>query len=339
MKFASTAVLAASVASAQGAQWAATSVGKYTSLMGVAATSATQAFCSVMDNAVGTGVLVTNDAGASSDFYGPAGAMNMAIAVSGDGNTVAMVGIGGIFLGAPESADMTKVTGIRTITQSVEAIGQSGFAATGQFTVGKTNYNGVAITLDGTTWTESDINVDYNLYPARYGAFPSSDTWFVSAGTWPMSSQTAVIGGATQLTARLTVDASIKGGEISYVQQKSPKSLRGQVSSSADPTGYTGAIAKTTDGGKTWSTVYETDQLYFNQIHCASENACVAVGENDSSAFAVATQDGGASWNTVFTGPAGLSLAAARMITETEYWIGGGPRSCWRNPRIWLPHH
>jgi photosystem II stability/assembly factor-like uncharacterized protein len=52
---------------------------------------------------------------------------------------------------------------------------------------------------------------------------------------------------------------------------------------SSQPTGWFGAVTKTTDGGATWTKVFstnlETDYLYFNGISCSSESHCVVVAE------------------------------------------------------------
>ena len=304
-----------------GQQWETGTLNKYTTLLGVYARTNTEVHCSVMDNAVGTGVLVSKDYASTGSFYGPAGAMNMDIAVSGDDSTVCMVGFGGIFVGPPSSAELKKVDNIRLISQSVEPIGQAGFGVAGQFAVGRTDTNGVSVTLDGTTWTQSDIGTDSVLYPARYGSFPSESTWFVSAGTWPMD---ASAGLGRRLTARISVPEENQPMLYKYQSKNLRDNLRSFKKASADPTGYTGAIAKTTDGGKTWSSVFTTDQFYFNQINCHCEKHCIAVGENDDTGYAVYTEDGGATWSTVFTGPPGLSLVATRMISGKEAWISGG---------------
>jgi hypothetical protein len=322
MRFAIFITLLAFLKVALGQQWETSTLNKYTSLLGVYARTSSEIHCSIMDNAVGNGVLVSNDYATTGSFYGPVGGMNMGIAVSGDDSTVCMVGVGGIFMGPPSSADLSKVANIRLISQSVEPIGQTGFGVTGQFAVGRTDTNGVSVTSDGTTWTQSDIGTDSALYPARYGSFPSENTWFVSAGTWPMD---ASAGLGRRITARVAVNDEQK--QLSY--NYTPKNLRDNLRSNkkvktSDPTGYTGAVAKTTDGGKTWSTVFTTDQFYFNQINCHCEKHCIAVGENDDTAFAVYTEDGGATWSTVFTGPPGLSLVATRMLSGKEAWISGG---------------
>lgn len=99
-----------------------------------------------------------------------------------------------------------------------------------------------------------------------------------------------------------------------------------------DASGWWGAIHKTTDGGATWSTVFESDPsdtYYFNSISCSSESHCVAVAEGadyvtDCKAFV--TFDGGATWtdNLVGVVPAdSVSLMGSAWSSETEGWLAG----------------
>lgn len=175
------------------------------------------------------------------------------------------------------------------------------------------------VSPDGSTWALHDIGLDSTLYPARYAALPSESTWYVSAGTWPLDSVTAE---ASTLQKRLTSKVAIHNdGKRQTAAFKEPirKNLR-----SGDSTGYSGAIARTTDGGKTWTQVFDSKgSFYLNGISCADETHCVAVGENDDAAFILTTSDG-ANWSQVFTSPAGISLIAAKAISNTEFWVSGG---------------
>jgi len=88
--------------------------------------------------------------------------------------------------------------------------------------------------------------------------------------------------------------------------------------------GYSGAIAKTTDGGKTWNAVYVTHDFYFNQIDCISVNNCMAVGEGNGNSYVLSTTDGCRKWNTVHTASDGSTLMGCNMLSETEAWVSGG---------------
>jgi hypothetical protein len=316
--------------------WQQGSLNKYTTLVGVHAANANEAYGAVMDNSVGYGVVHTTDYATTGTFYGPAGAMNMDVAYTADGSTGALVGFGGIFIGPASSASFTKVAGIHGITQNVEAFGASGFGVTGQFSFGINDaVNGVCVSFDaGKTWTHADIRVDASHYGARYGAFPSESTWFVSSGMWPSDESRAApsLRDPTRLSKYISAVPASKSASASFATDRlalkgTKPTLRGQRSGDDNTTGWYGGISRTTDGGKTWTQVFTTDLFYFNQIHCADVNTCMAVGENDDGAFAVSTTDGGATWNQVLTAASGTSLVAVRMISATEAWVSGGAQS------------
>lgn len=303
--------------------WQTGGVAKYTTMVGVSAVSASEAYGAVMDNTVGFGVVRTTDYAATGTFYGPAGGFNMDIAYSADGSLGAIAGMGGVFLGVPASADFTKVAGIHGMSQNVETWGQKSFGATGQFSFSAHDaVNGVVVTLDGgQTWSHSDIGVDASHYYARYGAFPSDTTWFVTSGMWP----------SDEVNARSRRDHSRLSAYLTFTSNHTlvatpnvrVQKSRGKLGDD-NTTGWYGGISRTTDGGKTWTQVFNTDLFYFNQIHCSDVNTCLAVGENDDGAFVVSSKDGGNTWATVLTAPAGVSLAAVRMLSATEAWVSGG---------------
>jgi hypothetical protein len=56
---------------------------------------------------------------------------------------------------------------------------------------------------------------------------------------------------------------------------------------------FAGAIFKTSDGGKTFTTLFHNEgEYYFNGIHCASETHCLAVAEGDTGTHIFVTHDG-----------------------------------------------
>lgn len=276
--------------------------------------SGDEVVAAAMDNSLGFGYMYSNDAANSATFVENIGLMNMGTAISDD--LTAISGIGGIFVGKTGSTEFTKAADIHVISQDIEAISGGGFAAVGQFSKGFTGgVNGLAVSFDYVNWELIDTGLEDGSESARYGAFPSKITWYVTGGAWP-ASESLSDSRVKKVTQKITVDLNKE--QVYY--KSTAKNLRENVSE----TGYTGAIAKTTDGGKTWSKVYTTNDFYFNQISCASENVCVGVGENGSEAYAVLTKDGGATWETAFTVGNAMSLVGAHMISEDEAWISGG---------------
>ena len=297
---------------AAGNVWQESSLGHYTNLMGVYASKPNEAHYSLVDQRAGSGVFVTQDYAVTGELFGPAGAMNMDIALSSDQKIACLVGLGGVFMGAPYNGNFTKVENVRVVTQSVESFSSQSFGITGTFSLpDRTNVNGVMISTDnGVTWSTYDVGAyDPYVLAARYGAFPSESTWYVATGSWLYASDAY----GKQLTSR-TVQ---RNGKFEFV---TPQPML----TDSNTTGYNGGIFKTTDTGKSFELVYRTTQMYFNQIHCADTDHCMGVGENDNAAFVMSTKDGGVSWDTVYTGPTYMSLAAVRMLSVDEIWVGGG---------------
>jgi len=93
---------------------------------------------------------------------------------------------------------------------------------------------------------------------------------------------------------------------------------------------YTGAIIKTIDGGANWTLQFQdSGRFYFNGIHCATEDKCVAVAEGHNcanpGAYIYVTEDGGKVWSLQHSDQgASHTLMGARMVSETEVFVVGG---------------
>lgn len=116
-------------------QWTAGSLAKVTSLCGVYAPNGNEVYGAILDNALGQGVIYSDDYAVTGQFYGPAGAMNMDVALTKDGSAVGLAGLGGIFIGAPKTTNYKKVDGIHTISQNIEPYSTQGFAAAGELSI------------------------------------------------------------------------------------------------------------------------------------------------------------------------------------------------------------
>lgn len=118
---------------------------------------------------------------------------------------------------------------------------------------------GVLSSVDsGATWT---LSATTPLPYARYGAFPSDNIWYVSGGTWGADPQAQRTEGSFPLSSRFQI---VNGTIVEMPLRPHPKRTNADT-----PTGWFGYIAKTTDGGKSWSQVFSSDfnndYYYFNE--------------------------------------------------------------------------
>jgi hypothetical protein len=96
--------------------------------------------------------------------------------------------------------------------------------------------NGVGITHDGgKTFNVQAIDVLFTA--ARYGVYPTADTWYISAGTWPESND----------------DYSSTGLRRFELQKENghfPSHFDLEISNDTTPNGYAAELARSTDGGQ-----------------------------------------------------------------------------------------
>jgi hypothetical protein len=254
------------------------------------------------------------------------GGINMDVEVSADGSTVCVVGPSGIFYGPATNAfTPSQVSGSWStmVSQEVRKFGQSGFAVIGRFDNPQTelSVNGVAVATSASgQWDLFDIGLKASDgYYARYGSFPSSTTWYVTSGNWPFSTDSKLTNSiVNRVSSRISIYYNV-GDNTPQVTFISARNLLGT---------YPGAISKTTDGGATWTKVYDSNgKFHLNEIDCFDVNNCFATGEDAKSAVILKTSNGGTSWSKVMslTGP--RSLHSVRMISATEVWVGGGEPS------------
>lgn len=264
----------ASLSVALGATWTASDI-KVTTLTGVSAISPTEVFGAMADNTLGPGLMHSTDSLKTSEYIGPAGGMNMDVAFTPNGKAGAIATVSGILL-TKDGKTFEKVPDLLGVSQNVEAFGSSSLGATGSFVLKSTKKqaNGVAVSTDaGASWNVHDIGLN-SSYIARYGAFPTDDTWYVSSGSWPASTEQVALG-SHKLSARVHLKpfgaADFKSTKTNAVS------------------GYPGAISKSTDAGATWTQVYDSEgQFYFNEINCFDAANCIAVAENEGESIVFA---------------------------------------------------
>lgn len=185
--------------------------------------------------------------------------------------------------------------------------------------------NNIGISATGFDYTLvpiPDTVVNSSDFLARYGAFPTNKTWYVTAGTfpqqqWPAPSPSDL--DSVRINKHVRVNQRSQGA--SFATSESTAKL-----AAPNGNGFSAAIAKTSDGGKTWTSVYQdtTSQIYPNAINCWTESHYIAVLEGGSSRIIV-TRDGGKTWNVTQHDPdPHSSLFAVKMLSDTEAWVAGG---------------
>jgi photosystem II stability/assembly factor-like uncharacterized protein len=202
--------------------------------------------------------------------------------------------------------------------------------------------SGVAVSTDkGRTFQHYDAKLNTS---SRYGSYPSPNVWYLSAGQWPEETRKSGPG-IKHLTERISMERVVLNDNsldyrVNFRLYEEGRPSR--ITKMTDNNTYIAAIAKTTDAGKTWETVfYDEGNFYFNAISCPSEEHCFAVGEADDGpkpgARILHTADGGKTWEVQMyqTSPA-YSLMAIEFIDENTGWAAGGELDAKFNGHFWF---
>jgi len=169
-------------------------------------------------------------------------------------------------------------------------------------------------------------NVSILETTARYGSFPSATTWYLSAGQWPGEQEVDAPESSVQ-TRKMS-----KRLHYHYdkdTQKYSHSFHTGEGETPENQYQWQAQIVKTTDGGKTWNTMfYNHSHYYFNQIACGTPDNCVVAAESDSKTSAgvwlFTTADGGSTWTTsMYMAGDQYSVIAVEFVSATEAWAGG----------------
>lgn len=225
-------------------------------------------------NGVGACVWKSTDGGKTLNTMPHDSAM-MLMSAAADQNDKVTSNVGG-FLSSQFSNDTAAsfhkaIAGSGGPCQSVEAVK----GAKGQVMLtGQTIFwNGVGISSDGGKhFSVNSVWPNNSPFGARYGAAPSSKVLYVTGGSWPSNNnaETVVSGDFHSVTERIHVH---------------PTNFEMRIGAGASNlTQYTGAIAKSTDGGKTWKTLYSVqgvNEYYFNgsEFGVAHSSRSVAGGD------------------------------------------------------------
>lgn len=170
---------------------------------------------------------------------------------------------------------------------------------------------------------------------ARYGAMLSATTWYVTLGSWPSNKEEKASATFHPMSARVSMQRDALTGKTKRVSKNMISRVQ-QPIISAGPSNdiYTAVIAKTTDGGNTWTNLFSAaTNFYFNAIDCISPTQCVAVGEGFDSGAGVHIYhtDNGKTFTQVFSmssSSAGtFSLMSVEYASTTEVWAAGSTQS------------
>lgn len=206
--------------------------------------------------------------------------------------------------------------------QDLEKFGTKGYAMVDE--------GGILVSKDGGIGYSKHTmtGIDIQTYPPRYGSFPSDNVWYISMGQFPSAS--SLLSSADwrtekQLTETFHIRRNLTTGAL-YPHLMFPTDLRNNGVTDGQ---YTAGIAKTADGGATWTQQFASKgSFYFNDIDCVSETHCVAVAEGHDGAnpgvHIFTTVDGTNWYPTHSEADAKAGLMGVRMVSETEVFASGG---------------
>jgi len=248
--------------------------------------------------------------------------MPMGFAAAKDGKThIGTVGV----LANDYSADGETFKPSISTTLASQSIKYEG----GRFTVAGTEK--VCHSTTGALFSCSSKVPLKNKGTGRYASSPSKDVIYLTAGTWPQKpsppSPPSVSGEeSVALSRNVRVRRSDGWMKARFEPLAEP--------AAANASGYTAELWKSEDGGQTWTALLQSEgEFYFNDIDCADETTCVAVGEGFSAdgstspgARVYMTTDG-KTFTLKHQGADGSSLMAAKAISKTEHWAGGSSKS------------
>lgn len=167
----------------------------------------------------------------------------------------------------------------------------------------------------GVTWTRAPIAQRTDV---RYLSMPSPSTWFVTAGTWPRAESASAHVVGQRLALALDNRTQTVGWHSPPVEA-ARRSVDGR-------SGYSTAVLKTEDSGRSWSTVFEdrNTDFYLNNLDCTDDSTCLAVGEGERVVL-LRTSDGGRSWAEISLPVEGdASVMDVKCVSARECYLAGG---------------
>jgi len=236
-----------------------------------------------------------------------------------------------VYVANATDASFVQVPGLGGAIQSASVFGNTNIGLAGGLVLSKKQYNGVAVSFDkGSSFKAYNIPSGF----ARYASFVDANNWFVSAGIWNDASTAA--SDALTLSVTFETDTPVKplARKIRFKQSTGykPSTLDSTNTSYPNANGWLASISRTTDGGKTWTEVFHSEEgseYYFNGISCSSATHCVVVGEGTDvttggdMTLVLTTTDGGKSWVNTFNSTEVVSAVGVKLIDSKNGWFGG----------------
>jgi len=163
----------------------------------------------------------------------------------------------------------------------------------------------------------------------RYVSSPSANVIYFTAGQWPSQELPE---GARELSRNMKmVRHGLHGHTLLHDTVVERRASKGGV---PNDEAYTAELWKSVDGGKTWTSLIDSSgEFYFNDVDCADETTCVAVGEgfgqdgSPSPGARVYVTTDGKTFALKHQEADGSSLMAAKAISATEHWAGGSAQA------------
>jgi hypothetical protein len=168
---------------------------------------------------------------------------------------------------------------------------------------------------------------------ARYSSSPSKSVIYTTGGQWPDNNNVGADGLITRTDGGK--QHSLSRNVHVVLDSKSKRLEVSPATAAPNATDYMAELFKSEDGGKTWTSLFHDEgSFYFNGIDCIDETNCIAVGEGfgesggKPGARVYQTTDGKTFKLINMVDTHGTeSLMTAKMLSATEFWVGGTQKS------------
>jgi photosystem II stability/assembly factor-like uncharacterized protein len=201
-------------------------------------------------------------------------------------------------------------TGLEQVQSGQLVLGTGIFGLTGQWN----SINGVSFSSDGgKTFTRHNVPQFSGTVGAIGGAFPSVNNWFIAGGSSPSNNNTN--SSVHFFRPHIAIRQKNIGEKIIRRAEFINKRSENQ-------TAYYTNIVKTTDGGKTYSSVFTSSEFAPSDIRFVSESTGFFIASDGTNSFIYGTTNGGDAWSIILNAPNTL-LSYAATPTATDFYVTG----------------